>query len=243
MVLSDKGWVRSAKGHELNPEDLNYRSGDRFSCAVRGRTSDLLVFLDSAGRSYSVAPHTLPSARGQGEPLTGRLKPPAGVRFVGLALGRPSGRVLLAANSGYGFIASLEDLASKNKAGKACLSVGAEATALAPVQLAEGADQHVVAVTSQGRMLVFPLSELPQMTRGKGNKIINVPSAAFKSGEEHLVAVEVVGEGDELLVVAGQRHLRMKLKDLANYVGERARRGRKLPRGFQKVDSLAVERR
>jgi topoisomerase-4 subunit A len=243
VVLSDKGWVRSAKGHELNPEDLNYRSGDKFSCAVRGRTSDLLVFLDSAGRSYSVAPHTLPSARGQGEPLTGRLKPPAGVRFAGLALGRPSGRVLLAANSGYGFIASLEDLASKNKAGKACLSVGAEGTALAPVQLAEGADQHVVAVTSQGRMLVFPLSELPQMTRGKGNKIINVPSAAFKSGEEHLVAVEVVGEGDELLVVAGQRHLRMKLKDLANYVGERARRGRKLPRGFQKVDSLAVERR
>jgi topoisomerase-4 subunit A len=151
--------------------------------------------------------------------------------------------LLLAANSGYGFIASLADLVSKNKAGKACLSVGAEGTALAPVQLPEGADQHVVAVTSQGRMLVFPLSELPQMTRGKGNRIINVPSAAFKSGEEYLVAVEVVGAGDELLVVAGQRHLRMKLKDLANYVGERARRGRKLPRGFQKVDSLAVERR
>ncbi len=243
VVLSDKGWVRSAKGHELKPADLNYRSGDGFGGAARGRTSDLLVFLDSAGRSYSVAPHTLPSARGQGEPLTGRLKPPAGARFVGLALGKPSSRLLLAGNSGYGFIAALENLAGKNKAGKACLSVGAEGTALPPVQFPEGTDQHVVAVTSQGRMLVFPLSELPQMTRGKGNKIINVPAAAFKSGEELMVAVEVVGEGDELLVVAGQRHLRMKLKDLANYMGERARRGRKLPRGFQKVDSLAVERR
>ncbi len=243
VVLSEKGWVRSAKGHDLNPAELNYRSGDGFSGAVRGRSSDVLVFLDSSGRSYAIAPHTLPSARGQGEPLTGRLKPPPGARFVGLALGQPAARVLLASNSGYGFIASLEDLVSKNKAGKACLSTGKDATALPPIQIREGEDQHVVAVTSQGRMLVFPLSELPQLARGRGNKIINIPAAVFRSGEEQMLAVAVVGEGEELLVVAGQRHLRMRLRDLENYLGERARRGRKLPRGFQKVDSLAVERR
>jgi topoisomerase-4 subunit A len=243
VVLSEKGWVRSAKGHDLNPAELSYRSGDGFGSAARGRTSDVLVFVDSTGRSYSVAPHSLPSARGQGEPLTGRLKPPPGARFVGLALGQPSTRVLLASNTGYGFIARLEDLVSKNKSGKACLSVGRDGTALTPVQLPNADGLQVVAVTNEGRMLVFPVAELPELSRGKGNKIINVPPASFKSGEEQMLGVQLVGDGDELIVFAGQRHLRMKLKDLENYVGERARRGRKLPRGFQKVDSLAVERR
>ncbi|MEZ5560127.1 MAG: DNA topoisomerase IV subunit A [Pseudomonadales bacterium] len=243
VVLSDKGWVRSAKGHDIDPSELSYRSGDGFGAAARGRSNDVLVFLDSSGRSYALAPHTLPSARSQGEPLTGRLKPPPGARFVGVALGAPAARVLLASNTGYGFIATLEDLVSKNKAGKACLSVGKDGQALPLVQLRDLSNPRVVAVTSQGRMLVFPLDEVPQLARGKGNKLINVPSAAFKSGEEQVVGVQVVGEGDDLLVVAGQRHLRMKDKDLESYVGERARRGRKLPRGFQKVDSLAVESR
>jgi topoisomerase-4 subunit A len=241
VVLSDKGWVRSAKGHEVKPLELNYRSGDSYAQSALGRTNEILVFLDSTGRSYSVAAHTLPSARGQGEPLTGRLKPPPGARFNGVAMGASETRVLLASNAGYGFIASLEDLVTKNKAGKALLSVPKEGSSLPLVTLAELPDLQVAAVTNQGRMLVFPLDDVPELTRGKGNKLINIPTPAFKSGAEQMVAVRVLGPGDELLVVAGQRHLRMKARDLQHYFGERARRGRKLPRGFQKVDSLAVE--
>jgi len=242
VVLSEKGWVRAAKGHDLNPADLNYRSGDRLGDAARGRTSDALVFLDSTGRSYSVAAHSLPSARSQGEPLTGRLKPPAGARFVGLAFGPPAARVMLAGDAGYGYVCTLGDMISKNKSGKAQLSVG-KGQALRPVPLPEGDDLLVVAATSQGRMLAFPLAELPELGKGKGNKIINVPSAAFKAGEEAVVAIQVLRPSDELLVLAGARHLRLKRSDLDNYVGERARRGRKLPRGFQKVDGLAVASR
>ena len=240
VVLSDKGWVRAAKGHELNPEELSYRGGDRFAHASRGRSNDILVFVDSTGRSYSAAPHTLPSARSQGEPLTGRLKPPPGARFVGLALGAADSRVLLASSTGYGFVCTLEDLVSKNKAGKAVLSVGKDGLALPPVEFVARPGLRVVALTNQGHMLAFPLDELPELARGKGNKLINVPSAALKSGEEFVLAVQVVADDDELLVVAGQRHLRLKSKDLDSYAGERARRGRKLPRGFQKVDGLEI---
>ncbi len=243
VVLSEKGWVRAAKGHELNPAELNYRGGDRFWQAARGRSNETLVFLDSTGRGYSLAAHTLPSARGQGEPLTGRLKPPAGARFVGVGLGPAAARILLAGDAGYGFVCTLGDLVSKNKAGKAVLSVGKDGSALIPVPVPDGDDRLVVAVTSQGRMLAFPVSELPQLARGKGNKLLNIPAAAFKAGEEKLVAVQVVGADDELLVLAGQRHLRLKGRDLEGYVGERARRGRKLPRGFQKVDGLEVASR
>ena len=240
IVLSEKGWVRAAKGHDVNPEDLNYRSGDSFAHAGRGRTNDTLAFLDSTGRSYAVAPHTLPSARGQGEPLTGRLKPPEGARFVGLAIGRESARVLFASDAGYGFVGTLGDMVTKNRAGKATLSVPKGGSALMPVVVKEDVELNVVALTNQGRMLVFPLSEVPELSRGKGNKLINIPAPAFKSREEYMISVQLLGPADELLVYAGARHLRMKGRDLEHYVGERARRGRKLPRGFQKVDSLGV---
>ncbi len=241
VVLSEKGWVRSAKGHEVNPLELNYRGGDSFGLSALGRTNEILVFLDSTGRSYAVAPHTLPSARGQGEPLTGRLKPPAGARFVGVSMGSDETRVLLASNAGYGFVARLKDLVTKNKSGKALLSVPKEGSSLPLVTLTGAPDLQVAAVTNQGRMLVFPLDDVPELARGKGNKLINIPTPVFKSGEEQMVAVQVLGPDDELLILAGQRHLRIKPKDLKHYIGERARRGRKLPRGFQKVDSLAVE--
>ncbi|MEZ5553594.1 MAG: DNA topoisomerase IV subunit A [Pseudomonadales bacterium] len=243
VVLSEKGWVKSAKGHEVNPLELSYRSGDRHGGSARGRSNDTLIFLDSTGRSYSVAPHTLPSARGQGEPLTGRLKPPAGSRFVGVAMGPGATRVLLASDAGYGFVGRLEDMVTKNKAGKACLSVPKGGIALPPVMVQADGVQQVVALTNQGRMLVFGLDEVPELVRGKGNKLINIPSAAFKSREEYMISIIVLGPGDELLVQAGQRHLRMKGKDLEHYIGERARRGRKLPRGFQKVDSLELASR
>jgi topoisomerase-4 subunit A len=241
VVLSTKGWVRSARGHEAEPRELNYRSGDEFLSAVRGRSNDPLVFIDSGGRAYSVAAHTLPSARGQGEPLTGRLNSPEGARFVGVAMGPGSSRLLLASNAGYGFITTLATLLTKNRAGKAALSVPKGGVALPPVTVGDGDEPLVVAVTSQGRMLAFPLADVPELSRGKGNKLINVPSAAFKSGEETVVGVAVIYESDRLLVVAGQRHLSLKRKDLEHYIGERARRGRKLPRGFQKVDGFEVE--
>lgn len=243
VVLSEKGWARAAKGHELVPQELSYRSGDGFLQAARGRTNEILVFIDSAGRAYNMAPHTLPSARGQGEPLTGRFKPPAGARYVGVIIGGADARVLMASNAGFGFIGPLAEMVTKNKAGKAVLSVPAGGMALPPclVSDAEVADALVAAVTNQGRMLVFPLREVPELSRGKGNKLINVPSAAFKAGEEWMISAVVLVEGRELLVHAGQQYLRMKYRDLDNYLGERARRGRKLPRGYQKVDRLSVE--
>ena len=245
VVLSEKGWVRAAKGHDVKPDELNYRTGDEFAQAAKGRSNDVLVFLDSDGRSYNALAHTLPSARGQGEPLSGRFKTKNDARFVGVAIGNSDSKVLLASNAGYGFVGSLNEMVTKNKAGKACLSVPSGGTALPPVLLEPGLHEtegvNVAAVTNQGRLLVFALKDLPELAKGKGNKLLNVPSAAFKSGEEELIGAVVVGEKDELLVHAGQRHLRMKAKDLKSYEGERARRGRRLPRGFQKVDRLSVE--
>ncbi len=242
VVLSEKGWVRAAKGHEMDPQELNYRSGDKFAQAARGRSNETLVFVDSNGRTYNAAPHTLPSARGQGEPLTGRFKPPPGARYVGVAIGAGDTPVLMASSAGFGFVGRLSDMVTKNKAGKATLSVPAGGSALPPSRLDPEriADSWVAAVTNQGRMLVFPLADVPELSRGKGNKLINVPTAAFKAGEEEMLAAVVLTADDELVVHAGQRHLRMKHKDLENYIGERARRGRKLPRGFQKVDRLSV---
>lgn len=243
VVLSDKGWIRAAKGHEMDPEELSYRGDDSFSQATKGRTNETLIFVDSHGRGYYAAPHTLPSARGQGEPLTGRFKPPTGSRFVGVVMGAADTPVLMASNAGFGFIGRLGEMVTKNKAGKAILSVPAGGLALAPCPIdAAHIDQAWVAsVTNQGRLLVFPLKELPELNRGKGNKLINVPTPAFKAGEERMIAVQVLSESQELVVHAGQRLLRLKHKDLGNYIGERARRGRKLPRGFQKVDHLTVE--
>ncbi len=242
VVLSTKGWARAAKGHELDPQELNYRGGDSFAQAARGRTNETLIFVDTSGRTYNIAPHSLPSARGQGEPLTGRLKPPAGSKFIGVAMGTAETQVLMASSAGFGYVGKLSDLVTKNKAGKASLTVPAGGVALPPSPITHTADaqQWVAAVTDQGRLLVFPLKELPELAKGKGNKLINVPTAAFKAGEEQMIAAVVLSEDQELVVRAGQRHLRLKHKDLDNYMGERARRGRKLPRGFQKVDALSV---
>jgi topoisomerase IV subunit A len=243
IVLSQQGWVRSAKGHDLDPHELSYRSGDACLTAARARSNDALVFLDTTGRTYSIAPHTLPSARSQGEPLTGRLNPPQGARFVGMAAGSSDARVLLASSAGYGFVTRLGDLIAKNRAGKAVLSVPKGAQAVAPWLIVEGGqpDLRVAAVTTQGYLLVFELAELPELARGKGNKLISIPAPALRGGEEAMLAAIVVGPDQPLIVTAGQRHLRLKFKDLEHYIGERARRGRKLPRGFQRVDGLSVE--
>ena len=239
VVLSEKGWVRAAKGHDIDPGDLSYRTGDGFAAAARGKTSDPCVFFDSTGRAYFVAPHTLPTARGQGEPLSGRLKPPEGARFVGLAMGEATQRLLVASSAGYGFLTTLGETLSRTRSGKSVLNVPQGATALSPVAFTDAS--HVAAVTSAGRLLAFPIADVPLLTRGKGQKLINIPPRVFKAGEERVVAVAALGERNRLVVRAGGRHTTVRFRDLTNYLGSRAQRGTLLPRGLQRVDSISIE--
>ncbi len=237
VILSEKGWVRAAKGHEVDVESLSYKAGDRFKSSAIGRSNEQAVFLDSTGRTYSLAVHQLPSARGHGEPLTGRIAPPAGTSFQSVMLGAADKRYLLASDAGYGFIARLGDLYAKNKAGKSVLTLPDNAAALPPVELGTE-DGMVAVVTSDGRLLLFPVSELPQMARGKGNKMIGISPAGLAAREEFVKGVAAVPPGGSLTIHAGRRHINLKGGDLTYYIGERGRRGRKLPRGFQKVDKL-----
>jgi topoisomerase-4 subunit A len=238
VILSEMGWIRSGKGHDIDPLSLSYKSGDRFKLSAKGKSNQPVVILDSTGRTYTVAAHGLPSARGQGEPLTGRINPPSGVSFTGMMMGSDEGHYLLASDAGYGFIAKLSDLQSKNKAGKAALTLPKGALVLPPVAVGDMESSHVVAVTTEGRMLIFPVGDLPLMPRGKGNKMIGIPSARAASREEYVTAVTIFSERDTLKVISGKRHLSLKFAELEHYLGERGRRGHKLPRGFQKVDAL-----
>ena len=239
VVLSTKGWVRAAKGHDIEPETLSYRSGDEFLMAARGKTNQLCVFIDSSGRAYALPAHTLPSARGQGEPLTGRVNPPSGAEFAGVLLGDAEQRVVLASRAGYGFIVPLGELAAKNRTGKAALSAEGVGV-VTPYLVRDVATDDVAVLTSQGRLLVFPLRDLPELTRGKGNKLIGIPAADVAAGSETLIAAVPLAAGDELIVHAGQRYLRLKRGDIEEYRGERARRGRPLPRGYQRVDRVEL---
>jgi topoisomerase-4 subunit A len=242
VVMSEKGWIRAAKGHDIDPSSLSYKSGDAFRMAVRGRSNQPTVILDSTGRAYTVPSHNLPSARGQGEPVTGRINPPSGATFEGIMMGADDALYLLASDAGYGFVARLSDLQTKNRSGKAVLTLPKGGRVLQPAQIDSVAGAWVAAVSNEGRLLVFPLSDLPQLARGKGNKIIGIPAGRVQSREEFVVAVQVLGEADNLVVHAGKRHLSLKFSELDHYRGERGRRGNKLPRGFQKVDSMRVER-
>lgn len=240
VVLSEKGWIRAAKGHDIDPGTLNYKSGDGFKLAARGRSNQPTVVFDSTGRAYSLASHQLPSARGQGEPLTGRINPPSGATFEALLTGAETDRYLLASDAGYGFVAQFGDLQAKNKAGKAVLSLPKGAGVLQPSRAGGSAEALVAAATNEGRMLVFPLADLPALARGKGNKIIGIPSARAAAREEFMVGVVVVEPGEVVQVTAGKQHLKLKYVDLQHYRGERGRRGNKLPKGFQKVSGVSV---
>ncbi|QIL91412.1 DNA topoisomerase IV subunit A [Microbulbifer harenosus] len=243
VVLSDKGWIRQAKGHDIDPTSLSYKAGDSFKFAAHGKSNQMALLLDSTGRSYSIASHTLPSARGQGEPLSGRINPPSGATFEGLLMGNDDQQVLLASDAGYGFIARYADLQSRNKAGKAMLSLPQNARVLPPQEISNPEKALLAAVSSEGRMLVFPVAELPELAKGKGNKIINIPSARAASREEILVGIAVLEGDDQLVIHAGKRHTKIKVSELEHYQGERGRRGNKLPRGFQKVDKVEVQRK
>lgn len=238
VVLSEKGWARAAKGHEVDPAKLSYRAGDAFADAAPGRSNQLAVFLDTQGRSYSLPAHTLPSARGQGEPLTGRLQPPSGAHFVHVLCGEAEDATLLAADSGYGFVTRMKHLQGRQKAGKAVINLTAGGHIMAPVTVPGDADRVAVA-TSAGRLLVFPLAQLPELARGKGNKLIDIPAAQRRDGSERVVGLCTLVAQQALVVHAGKRTLTLKPADLAAYEGERGRRGRPLPRGFQRVDGLS----
>lgn len=240
VVLSEKGWIRSAKGHDIDPTSLSYKAGDQFSMAARGKSSQFALLLDSTGRSYAISAHTLPSARGQGEPISSRLNPPNGATFSGLLMGDDKQAVLLASDAGYGFVATLGDMYTKNRAGKALLSLPEGGRVLQPCLITDPKDSQLIAITNDGRMLVFPVTDLPILARGKGNKIIGIQSARLKAREEFVVAIAAIDSSQFVKIWAGKRHLQMKLKDMEHYVGERGRRGHKLPRGFQKVDRVEV---
>ncbi|WP_196156879.1 DNA topoisomerase IV subunit A [Reinekea sp. G2M2-21] len=241
VVLSERGWIRSGKGHDLEPEGLSYKSGDSFAFAVRGKSNQATVLIDSTGRSYSLTTHLLPSARGQGEPITTKLNPQPGAVMKGLLLGNPDYQYLLSSDAGYGFIAKLSDMVSKNKAGKALLSLPKNAEVMAPQPVKQLSTDYLASVTNEGRLLVFPVRDLPELAKGKGNKIINIPSSRSSAREELMAGAVVLGAADTLLVFAGKRKLKLKGADLEHYLGERGRRGNKLPRGFQNVTGLGIE--
>ncbi|OOZ43737.1 DNA topoisomerase IV subunit A [Solemya velum gill symbiont] len=239
VVLSGKGWVRAAKGHEIDASTLNYKAGDHYLSSERMRTNQQAVFLDSTGRSYSLMAHSLPSARGQGEPLTGRLSPPAGASFVAVIGGAPEVWYLMASDAGYGYRVQLKDLHANKKAGKAVLKLPKNSVAMQPA-LIHSDEDRLVAITNDGHMLVFPVTELPAMSRGKGNKIISIPGKKSEAREEFVVAIACVPPGGQLKAISGKRHINLKQADLDAYSGERGRRGSKLPRGFQKIDAVEV---
>ncbi|WP_421570364.1 DNA topoisomerase IV subunit A [Stenotrophomonas sp. PD6] len=239
VVLSEKGWIRAAKGHDMDPSTLSYRDGDALLGSVRARSTQQVAFLDTEGRAYSTLIHTLPSARGNGEPLTGRFSPAPGSAFMTLASGENNTRFVLASTHGYGFVTRFENLTGRNKAGKAMLNLTSGSKVLTPAVVANPDTDRIVAVTSSGNLLAIPANELPELDKGKGNKIIDIPKA--KLATERVVAVVAVAPGNTLLVRSGARTMNLSFKDLDAYVGTRATRGHLLPRGWQKVEGLSVE--
>ncbi len=234
VVLSKAGWIRSAKGHGIDAAGLSYKAGDEFLCAVEGRSNQLLILLDNRGRAYSLNPRELPSARSQGEPVTTKLDLQDGATVIGLMLGEAGDKFVLGGGDGYGFVAKLDDLQGRNRAGKAAINV--DQPPFMPLATRDPAGDRLALATAEGRLLVFPVSELPEMAKGKGNKLI-----ALK-GEDRIVAAAVLPAGSPLEVLSRKRTLTLKRGDLEHYVGSRASRGNHLPRGYMQVDGLQALR-
>jgi topoisomerase-4 subunit A len=238
VVLSARGWVRAAKGHDLDPRTLSYKTGDEYQAAALGRSTQLAVFLDSTGRAYSLPAHTLPSARGQGEPLSGRLDPPDGASFAGVMIGEPEDLWLVASDSGYGFTVRLKETHSRNKAGKGVLRVPEGAKVLPAAPVPADPQSLVVVVSSDGKMLAFPANDVPELPRGKGNKLFGISGRKFAAREEFVAAMTVIAPDRKLVVVSGERRMTLGFGELDSYRGERGQRGAVLPRGWRKVDRL-----
>jgi len=241
IVLSENGWIRAARGHEVDPETMNYKAGDRLLDFTKGKSNELVVVIDSTGRTYAIPAHTLPSARGLGEPVSGRLNAPPGATFCGVMSGANDQLFLLASTHGYGFIGKFEDFITRNKKGKGIIKVPLGAKVLPPVAVNDMESEWVAITSSDGHLLFHHISELPQMPKGKGIKIINIPAAKLKSGEESATAITVMGESDNLYVRAKDSTKVMKAKDMEPYVGERGQRGKKLPLKLRDVDVLRKE--
>ena len=241
VVLSEKGWVRAAKGHDIDAAALSYREGDSLHAAANGKTTQNVAFIDSSGRSYSTPAHTLPSARGNGEPLTGRFTPAAGARFDTVAIADGADKLVLASDFGYGFVIKFEALLANKKAGKQLINMDGDAHVLAPAYVNDSARDRIVVATSAGHLLMFSVAELPELDNGgKGNKLIEIPKAKLSAGER-VAGIAVVAEGKgEVTLWAGQRKLILKWADLVEYNGNRAQRGGALPRGFQRVERLVT---
>jgi topoisomerase-4 subunit A len=241
IILSEKGWVRSAKGHDVDATSLSYKSGDDYLDAAKGKSNQLAVFIDSTGRTYAVPAHTLPSARGQGEPLTGRLSPPSGATFCGVMAGDPEQLFLLATDFGYGFVVKLDDLITRNKKGKVVLKVPEGAKVLPPVAVTDMETHWVAIVNNDGKLLIHHIAELPQLPKGKGVKIMNIPTAKAKSRQEYVTAITVIDEDNDLKIYSGKRYKVLKPEEMEVYEGERAQRGHKLPQGFRTVSRMEPE--
>ncbi|MDD9885092.1 MAG: DNA topoisomerase IV subunit A [Gammaproteobacteria bacterium] len=243
VILSRQGWVRAAKGHEVDAAALPCKAGDEFLCAARGKSNDLLTVIDSTGRAYSLTPHTLPSARGFGEPLSSSFNPQAGAVFCGLLFGGGDHEFLLCSDAGYGFVARLGDLQTRNKAGKAAMRVAAGGRVLLPQRVFDFEDDWVGVITSAGRLLVFTVGELPRLAKGKGVKLINLPKAKAGDEPERAIALTVFREGEALRITTQggkSRVLKPGGDDFDHYVGNRAQRGRFLPKNYRKAQSIAA---
>jgi len=240
VILSKKGWVRAAKGHDIDGRELSYKAQDEFKAQTNARTNQQVIFLDSEGKVYTLPGHALPSARGQGEPLTGKLNPVDNASFSALISGEPEDWVLLSNDAGYGFITQLKTLYVKNRNGKACLNLPEHSQVLSPRYFLLSEEQQVACITTAGRLLIFSASALPVLSRGKGNKLMHIPSAKASQREELIVDVQMIMPNDSLTVHAGKRHFTLKAADLEHYRGERGSRGNRLPRGLQNPTSLEV---
>ncbi|SKC33606.1 DNA topoisomerase IV subunit A [Photobacterium piscicola] len=241
VVLSEKGWIRHAKGHDVDPNTLNYKSGDNYLAHARGKSNQPAIFLGSDGRSYALESHSLPSARSQGEPITGRLNLTPGTNMRQVMMADDNQLWLMASDAGYGFICKSSDMVSKNKSGKALLTVPEKSLVLPPQPIADINNDQIMAITNEGRMLLFPIKDLPQLGKGKGNKIINIPSARAKAREEFLSYLMVITADSHVTLYAGKRKLGLKPSDLENFRGERGRRGSMLPRGLQRVTDIEID--
>ncbi|HHD7737500.1 TPA: DNA topoisomerase IV subunit A [Providencia rettgeri] len=241
VVLSDMGWVRSAKGHDIEPTNLNYKAGDGFKGAARGKSNQAAVFLDTTGRSYSVDPLELPSARSQGEPLTGKLTLPLGATIEHVLMAPDEQKYLMASDAGYGFICTFNDLVTKNKTGKALISLPENAKVLAPIELHNEQEDLLLAITKSGRMLIFPVADLPQLSKGKGNKIINIAGAQAATGDDLLTWLMILPVGASMTLHFGKRKLKFKAEDLQKYRSERGRKGTSLPRGMHNIERIDIE--
>ena len=230
VIVSKSGWIRSAKGHDVDAANMNYRSGDAYLAHAQGKSNEKVYLMDNTGRSYRLDAHTLPSARGQGEPLTSLLKPTGGASFVNVLMGQDDSKLIMASSQGYGFINTFADLDTNQKAGKNVINFD-DAFSLITHQIGEQ-DTLVGVVSSAGHLLVYPLTELPMMKKGKGNKLIDL-----KDGDS-VVAITTFAEGDSLSLDSGKRTLTLKPMDIANFMGTRGRRGALLPKGFQKVSGV-----